>query len=333
MNIREQTENLELSTLSKFAAFSKYTRGRKNPEEPCEIRTEYQRDRDRIVHSKAFRRLKHKTQVFISPKGDHYRTRLTHTLEVSQISRTVARALKLNEDLTEAIALAHDLGHTPFGHAGESALNSIHKGGFKHYIHGVRVLSRIEKEGKGLNLTEEVLNGVLCHTKGEEAFTVEGKIIRTCDKIAYINHDIEDSIRAGILSIEKIPSKFLEAFGHRYSERINTMVMSLVKNSFDDKITMSEEMISLFEEFHSFMYANVYLNKQSVSEDHKVPFIIEALYKHFIENVKEIPEFLQTIAEEEGAERAVCDYIAGMSDQFASEMFKKIFIPKTITIF
>ena len=333
MNIREQTENLELSTLSKFAAFSKYTRGRKNPEEPCEIRTEYQRDRDRIVHSKAFRRLKHKTQVFISPKGDHYRTRLTHTLEVSQISRTVARALKLNEDLTEAIALAHDLGHTPFGHAGESALNSIHKGGFKHYIHGVRVLSRIEKEGKGLNLTEEVLNGVLCHTKGEEAFTVEGKIIRICDKIAYINHDIEDSIRAGILSIEKIPSKFLEAFGHRYSERINTMVMSLVKNSFDDKITMSEEILSLFEEFHSFMYANVYLNKQSVSEDHKVPFIIEALYKHFIENVKEIPEFLQTIAEEEGAERAVCDYIAGMSDQFASEMFKKIFIPKTITIF
>ena len=333
MNIREQTENLELSTLSKFAAFSKYTRGRKNPEEPCEIRTEYQRDRDRIVHSKAFRRLKHKTQVFISPKGDHYLTRLTHTLEVSQISRTVARALKLNEDLTEAIALAHDLGHTPFGHAGESALNDIHKGGFKHYIHGVRVLSRIEKEGKGLNLTEEVLNGVLCHTKGEEAFTVEGKIIRTCDKIAYINHDIEDSIRAGILSIEKIPSKFLEAFGHRYSERINTMVMSLVKNSFDDKITMSEEMLSLFEEFHSFMYANVYLNKQSVSEDHKVPFIIGALYKHFIENVKEIPEFLQTIAEEEGAERAVCDYIAGMSDQFASEMFKKIFIPKTITIF
>ena len=333
MNIREQTENLELSTLSKFAAFSKYTRGRKNPEEPCEIRTEYQRDRDRIVHSKAFRRLKHKTQVFISPKGDHYRTRLTHTLEVSQISRTVARALKLNEDLTEAIALAHDLGHTPFGHAGESALNSIHKGGFKHYIHGVRVLSRIEKEGKGLNLTEEVLNGVLCHTKGEEAFTVEGKIIRTCDKIAYINHDIEDSIRAGILSVERIPSRFLEAFGHRYSERINTMVMSLVKNSFDDKITMSEEMLSLFEEFHSFMYANVYLNKQSVSEDHKVPFIIEALYKHFIENVKEIPEFLQTIAEEEGAERAVCDYIAGMSDQFASEMFKKIFIPKTITIF
>ena len=173
----------------------------------------------------------------------------------------------------------------------------------------------------------------MCHTKGEEAFTVEGKIIRTCDKIAYINHDIEDSIRAGILSIEKIPSKFLEAFGHRYSERINTMVMSLVKNSFDDKITMSEEILSLFEEFHSFMYANVYLNKQSVSEDHKVPFIIEALYKHFIENVKEIPEFLQTIAEEEGAERAVCDYIAGMSDQFASEMFKKIFIPKTITIF
>lgn len=333
MNIREQTENLELSTLSKFAAFSKYTRGRKNPEEPCEIRTEYQRDRDRIVHSKAFRRLKHKTQVFISPKGDHYRTRLTHTLEVSQISRTVARALKLNEDLTEAIALAHDLGHTPFGHAGESALNSIHKGGFKHYIHGVRVLSRIEKEGKGLNLTEEVLNGVLCHTKGEEAFTVEGKIIKICDKIAYINHDIEDSIRAGILSVERIPSRFLEAFGHRYSERINTMVMSLVKNSFDDKITMSEEMLSLFEEFHSFMYANVYLNKQSVSEDHKVPFIIEALYKHFIENVKEIPEFLQTIAEEEGAERAVCDYIAGMSDQFASEMFKKIFIPKTITIF
>lgn len=333
MNIREQTENLELSTLSKFASFSKYTKGRKNFEEPCEIRTEYQRDRDRIVHSKAFRRLKHKTQVFISPKGDHYRTRLTHTLEVSQISRTVARALKLNEDLTEAIALAHDLGHTPFGHAGESALNDIHKGGFKHYIHGVRVLSKLEKDGKGLNLTEEVLNGVLCHTKGEESFTTEGKLIRVCDKIAYINHDIEDSIRAGILSIEKIPSKFSENFGSRYSQRINTMVMLLVKNSIGNNISMGEEMLNLFEEFHSFMYSNVYLNKQSVSEDHKVPFIIEALYEYFLKRPNEIPIFLQKIAEEEGVERAVCDYIAGMSDQFACEMFKKIFIPKTITIF
>ncbi len=333
MNIRQETEQQEIDTLSSWASLSKNSSGRKIPEEPCEIRTEYQRDRDRIIHSKSFRRLKHKTQVFISPKGDHYRTRLTHTLEVSQISRTVARALKLNEDLTEAIALGHDLGHTPFGHAGESALNNLSSSGFKHYKQGVRVLSKLEKEGKGLNLTNEVLNGVLCHTKGEQAFTAEGRIVRICDKVAYVNHDIEDAVRAGILTADKIPSEFINAFGDRYSQRINTMVMSLVKNSAEGNIKMSCDLENIFNEIHNFMYCEVYINKRSFSEDRKVPFIIESLYNHFKNNYRAMPHHLQAIADEEGIERAVCDYIAGMSDQFAISIFKEIFIPKSVKIF
>lgn len=333
MNIRQETEQQEIDTLSKYASFSRNSRGRKISEEPCEIRTEYQRDRDRIIHSKSFRRLKHKTQVFISPKGDHYRTRLTHTLEVSQISRTVARALKLNEDLTEAIALGHDLGHTPFGHAGERALNSLCQGGFRHYEQGVKVLSRLEKEGRGLNLTQEVLNGIMCHTKGEEAFTVEGRIVRICDKVAYVNHDIEDAIRAGILTVDKIPSEFINKFGDRYSQRINTMVMSLVKNSIDGNIKMSDDLKKIFSDIHSFMYSEIYVNEHSFSEERKVPFIIESLYHHFKNNYRKMPEYLQIIADEEGVDRATCDYIAGMSDQFAINIFKEIFIPKSVKVF
>lgn len=333
MNIREETEQQELATLSAWASFSKKSKGRKVFEEPCEIRTEYQRDRDRILHSKAFRRLKHKTQVFISPKGDHYITRLTHTLEVSQISRTVARALKLNEDLTEAISLGHDLGHTPFGHAGESALNNLCSQGFKHYEQSVRVLSKLEKEGKGLNLTQETLNGVLCHTKGDEAFTAEGRIVRICDKIAYVNHDIEDAFRAGILDIDKIPFEFINALGDRYSQRINTMVMSLVQNSTDGNIKMSDDLDKIFNEIHKFMYREVYSNKCSWPEEQKVPFIIESLYNHFRNNCRKMPNYLQTIADEEGIERAACDYIAGMSDQFATSIFKEIFIPKSVKVF
>lgn len=330
--MREDLEKRELNTLSPFASFSSKTLGREVFEEPCEMRTEYQRDRDRIIHCKSFRRLKHKTQVFISPRGDHYRTRLTHTLEVAQISRNVARALNLNEDLTEAIALGHDLGHTPFGHAGESALNDLCEGGFRHYTQSVRVLSRLEKDGCGLNLTKEVLNGILCHTKGEEAFTAEGRVVRICDKVAYINHDIEDAVRAKLLDVNDIPSDFVEAFGNRYSKRINTMVISIVQNSEGKNIKMSNELEKVFENIHKFMYSHVYLNKQSFSEDSKVPFIIESLYNHFMENSKEMPKYLLKIADEEGLNRAVCDYIAGMSDKFATSVFKDIFIPRSANL-
>ena len=333
MNIREQTEKFETEMLGEWATLSKNSRGRAVYEEPCEIRTEFQRDRDRIIHCKSFRRLKHKTQVFISPKGDHYRTRLTHTLEVSQISRTVARALRLNEDLTEAIALGHDLGHTPFGHAGESALNSLCSEGFKHYLQSVRLVSKLEKDGKGLNLTQEVINDILCHTKGEEAFTPEGRIVRLCDKVAYINHDIEDAIRAGVLSVSDIPKEFIENFGARFSLRINSMVKSIVENSKNGNISMSREMEEIFTKMHEFMYSSVYLNKQAFSEDHKVPFVISSLYGHFKENYKEMPKYLQEIAHEESLDRAVCDYIAGMTDQFATALFKSIFIPKSLTAF
>lgn len=333
MNIREQTENFEALILCKDASFSKDTRGRVVPESLCDIRTEYQRDRDRIIHSKAFRRLKHKTQVFISPKGDHYRTRLTHTLEVSQISRTVARALRLNEDLTEAIALGHDLGHTPFGHAGESALNELSPHGFRHYEQSVRVLSRLEKSGCGLNLTHEVLNGILCHTKGNEAITAEGRIVRLCDKVAYVNHDIQDALRAEILDEKDIPEDFIRIIGDRFSKRVDTVVRSIVQNSVGGEIKMGEEVGRAFENIHDFMYANIYLNKQSFSEEEKVPYIISALYDYFKKNVHKMPEYLQSIVNEEDPDRAVCDYIAGMTDQFATRIFKEIFIPGSMRVF
>lgn len=326
--IRERTEKLESELLSEWASLSQNSRGRVKFEEPCKIRTAYQCDRDRIIHSKAFRRLKHKTQVFMYPEGDHYRTRLTHTLEVAQISRTIARALRLNEDLTEAIALGHDLGHTPFGHAGESILNGILKGGFKHYEQSVRIVEKLEKDGQGLNLTKEVKNGILCHTKGEEAFTLEGKLIRLCDKIAYINHDIDDAVRAGVIKIADIPRKFLEVIGSRCSERINTMVFSIVENSKDGKINMSEEVEKVFFEMHDFMYKRVYLCETAKSEEKKAVYIINWLYDYFKVNYKKLPIDIQKIIEEEGIERGVCDYIAGMTDEFAINLFKNLFIPK-----
>lgn len=333
MNIRQYTELHESEYLSKYASLSKNSVGRSVSEEPCEIRTAYQRDRDRIIHCKSFRRLKHKTQVFISPKGDHYRTRLTHTLEVSQISRTVARALRMNEDLTEAIALGHDLGHTPFGHAGEGALNNLYPGGFKHYEQSVRVLSVLEKSGKGLNLTAEVLDGILCHTRGKEAFTAEGRIVRLCDKVAYINHDIEDAVRAGIIKIDDLPKEFTDICGFEYSKRINSMVLSIVKNSFNGEIKMGPQIEKIFNNVHEFMYSTVYLNKRSFSDDAKVPFIIESLYNYFKNNINKIPEYLIKIAQKETPERAVCDYIAGMSDGFAADVFKDIFLPKSAQLF
>lgn len=329
-NIREETERIETDILCSKASLSKNSRGRKRKENPCSIRTVYQCDRDRIVHSKAFRRLKRKTQVFISPEGDHYRTRLTHTLEVSQIARTVARALRLNEDLTEAISLGHDLGHTPFGHAGEDALNEIYGGeGFRHFEQSVRVVELLENDGAGLNLTQEVRDGILHHTCGKEAFTPEGKIVRICDKIAYINHDIDDALRAGILKRSDIPLKSKDVLGNDCSERINTLVRHLIVEGLAGTPRMSGEVGDAFDVIHKFMYERVYLCDRAKLEEKKAPYIIKSLYEYFTKNHSKLPSDLQLIAKNEGLDRAVCDYIAGMTDDFAIRLFKDIFIPRS----
>lgn len=325
--IREITEENELKILSKDACFAVNSRGRDRAEPECDIRTCFQRDRDRIIHCQSFRRLKHKTQVFLAPSGDHYRTRLTHTLEVSQIARTIARALQLNEDLTEAIALGHDLGHTPFGHAGERALDSLSPNGFKHYEQSVRVVERLEKYGKGLNLTQEVKNGILCHTKGEDAFTLEGQIIRIADKIAYINHDIDDAIRAGVLAEEDIPLDLRMQLGMSKSERINNMVLNVINNSNDRKIIMSDDYWRLFNDLHDFMFVAVYKNPVCKSEETKAIAMIEKLYEYYSGKPEEMPEEYISIAEIESVDRAVCDYIAGMSDNYSVKIFNQLFVP------
>lgn len=326
--IRERTENTEDLVFSSLAAKSRNAT-RTKPEEKSDIRTEYQRDRDRIIHCRSFRRLKHKTQVFLSPEGDHYRTRLTHTLEVAQISRTVARALRLNEDLTEAIALGHDLGHTPFGHAGERALDAINanNGGFKHYEQSVRVCTVLEKRGKGLNLTSDTLDGILCHTSGKEAKTLEGRIVRICDKIAYINHDIDDAVRAGIIENTDIPQELRKYFGETKSNRINYMVKSVVENS-NDTIKMSEEDGKMFSKLHEFLFSAVYLNPKAKAEERKVNGFIQGIFSFIIENPHLLPEEYSAIAQNEGFARAVTDYIAGMTDTFAIQFYKDAFIPK-----
>lgn len=325
-SIRQNAEDNEYKILSSKACFAKESRGRAKPEDECDVRTCFQRDRDRIIHSQSFRRLKHKTQVFLAPSGDHYRTRLTHTLEVSQIARTIARALNLNEDLTEAIALGHDLGHTPFGHAGERALDALSPHGFKHYEQSVRVVEMLEKDGEGLNLTDEVKNGILCHTKGEDAYTLEGQIIRIADKIAYINHDIDDAIRAGVMQEEDIPLELRMALGMSKSERINNMVFNVINNS-DDKISMDENYWQLFNELHDFMFYAVYKNPVCKSEESKAVDMIQKLYYHYINNPEQLPTFYQSISENEDIERAVCDYIAGMSDNYSVKVFNKLFVP------
>ena len=325
--IRKTIEENEKKILSPRACLSSESRGRSRAEEECEIRTCFQRDRDRIIHSQSFRRLKHKTQVFLAPSGDHYRTRLTHTLEVAQIARTIARALNLNEDLTEAIALGHDLGHTPFGHAGERAINSLSSFDFKHYEQSVRVVERIEKNGEGLNLTEEVKNGILCHTKGEEAYTLEGQIVRIADRIAYINHDIDDAIRADVLTEEAIPLDLRISLGMSRGERINNMVINVVENS-EDKIRMDDEFYKLFMELHSFMFHAVYTNPICKSEEVKAVSMIEKLFDYYMNNPFELPGEYYNISETDGVERAVCDYIAGMSDTYCVRIFNQLFIPK-----
>ena len=311
--------------------FSSETAGRKLPETESDLRTCYQRDRDRIIHCKAFRRLKHKTQVFLSPESDHYRTRLTHTLEVAQIARTIARALRLNEDLTEAIALGHDLGHTPFGHAGERALQELTNTGFTHYEQSVRVCEKIEKNGKGLNLTAEVLDGILHHTRGEEAHTLEGRIVRTADRVAYINHDIDDAVRAGVIAESDIPRDIAAALGDTKSRRINTLVEAIVKNS-DDTIKMDAETEKYYDKLHEFLFESVYKNPVAKSEETKVSGIVEGLIKYFFKNPEKMPEEYLKIAAAEGKERAVIDYIAGMTDHYAVTVFSDIYIPKAWSI-
>lgn len=324
--LRILAEDNEKIILSEKACLSCNSRGRAVQEDECSIRTCFQRDRDRIIHSQSFRRLKHKTQVFLAPTGDHYRTRLTHTLEVSQIARTIARALQLNEDLTEAIALGHDLGHTPFGHAGERALNSLCENGFKHYEQSVRVVDRLEKCGKGLNLTDEVKNGILCHTKGEEAYTLEGQIIRIADKIAYINHDIDDAIRADIIAEEDIPLSLRIQLGMTKSQRINNMVLDVIENS-NESIRMSDDCYESFMDLHNFMFAAVYTNPVCKGEERKAVDMLHKIYSHYISNIEDLPEEYVRIANTDGEERAVCDYVAGMSDNYALKIFNKLFVP------
>ena len=331
MNAREISEQNERLILCNKAMFSSETAGRKQPETESDLRTCYQRDRDRIIHCKAFRRLKHKTQVFLSPESDHYRTRLTHTLEVAQIARTIARALRLNEDLTEAIALGHDLGHTPFGHAGERALQELTSTGFTHYEQSVRVCERLEKNGKGLNLTAEVLDGILRHTRGEEAHTLEGRIVRTADRVAYINHDIDDAVRAGVIAESDIPRDIAAALGDTKSRRINTLVESIVKNS-ADTIKMDPETEKYYNRLHEFLFESVYKNPVAKSEETKVSGIVEGLIKYFFKNPEKMPEEYLKIAAAEGKERAVTDYIAGMTDHYAVTVFSDIYIPKAWSI-
>lgn len=326
-NVRILTENNEKLILSDKACYVTDSKGRKVTEEKCPLRTDFQRDRDRIIHSRSFRRLKHKTQVFLSPELDHYRTRLTHTLEVAQIARTIARALRLNEDLTEAIALGHDLGHTPFGHAGERALDTL-CGHFTHYEQSARVCEKLEKSGKGLNLTYEVLDGILHHTKDEWANTLEGRIVRYADRIAYINHDIEDAVRAGIISHNDLPCEVTENLGDSKSKRITTLVSSLVENSKDD-IIMDSETEKYYNMLHTFLFDAVYKNPKAKSEETKVLGIVEGLYRYFTEHIEKLTEEYQLVLENEGKERAVADYIAGMTDHYAITAYSEIYIPKS----
>ena len=300
----------------------------------CKFRSVYMRDRDRIVHSKSFRRLMHKTQVFICPEGDHYRTRLTHTLEVSGIARTMARALDLNEDLTEACSLGHDLGHTPFGHAGETVLNQLHPGGFRHNLQSLRVVERLEKSGRGLDLSRETKDGILCHTGERRPATLEGALTRIADRIAYINHDIDDAVRAGILKQSDIPANISAVLGENHSDRINTMVTAVITSSKDSgHIIMEKHIAEATDELRAFMFERVYSDNIAKAEEQKARGLLESLYIYYIKNYNELPAEYLAVMEAEGTPRAVCDYIAGMSDRYAVNLYEGLFIPKTWQIY
>lgn len=329
MKIREEFELLEEKYLSSMATLSKNSSGRLRVEEKCDIRTDFQRDRDRIIHSKAFRRLKHKTQVFISPEGDHYRTRLTHTLEVSQIARTISKAIRLNDELTEAIALGHDLGHTPFGHSGEKLLDEITPCGFKHNEQSLRVVDILEK-GVGLNLTNEVRDGILCHSGELVAKTNEGRVVKLADKIAYINHDIDDSLRAGIISIDDLPRSCTKILGTAHSERINTMITSVIYHAIDyGEISLPGEVGEATWALRKFMFSNVYIGSDAKKEEEKAINCLRQLYYYFIEKPQNMPdEYIKRI-NTMGLERVVCDYIAGMTDTYAMSEYVNIFMPSS----
>jgi dGTPase len=330
-NFRGNREALERVMISQRGVLAENSRGRAVPEIESDVRTCFQRDIDRITHSKSFRRLMHKTQVFLQPEGDHYRTRLTHTLEVSRIARTIARALLLNEDLTEAIALGHDLGHTPFGHAGERALNDIllDDGGFVHADQSLRVVDRIEKDGNGLNLTYEVRNGINMHTSGRMPETLEGQIVRIADRAAYINHDVDDALRAGILQESDIPEEFKCALGDNYSARIDTMIKDIIEMSFSgERICMSPSISFVFDSFHSFMYENVYTNMRAKSEEKKVSGILTGVFEYYVKNPDKLPDDFRMIAGQDGLRRAVADYVSGMTDKYAMSQYSALFIPE-----
>lgn len=332
MTIREELELREQEILSPYAALSSKSKGRKREEEECDIRPVFQRDRDRILHSKAFRRLKQKTQVFLLPMGDHYRTRLTHTLEVSQNARTIAKALRLNEDLTEAIALGHDLGHTPFGHAGERALNAACSLGFKHNEQSVRVVEILEKQGEGLNLTWEVRDGILNHKTSGTPHTLEGKVVQLSDKIAYINHDMDDAIRGGILTEADIPEEFAAVLGRSSKERLNTMVHDVITSSRNQsEIQMTERVWKAMRGLRGFMYERVYKNSKAKREEKKAIHMLTNLYEYYMEHPECMPEQYVKMCEktEISREQEVCDYIAGMTDSYAVKKYEKYFIPES----
>ena len=331
MSIREDIERMECENLSPYATLSIHSRGRDYPEEQCDIRPVFQRDRDRILHCKAFRRLKNKTQVFLTPKGDHYRTRLSHTLEVSQNARTIAKALRLNEDLVEAIALGHDLGHTPFGHAGEFVLNGLCDESFHHNEQSVRIVEKLEKDGKGLNLTWEVIDGIRNHKSAGMPATLEGQIVRLSDKIAYVNHDIDDAVSAGIMNEEELPKELRKVLGNSKRERLNTLTHDVIVNSMDKpKICMSEEVREALLELRAYMFTHVYENPLAKGEEDKAIRMVEDLYSYYETHMEKMPEqYLKQLQKGEMPEIAVCDYIAGMTDNFAVKKFEEIFIPQS----
>ena len=335
MTIREEMECLERTYMSPYATLSENSRGRDREEPECDIRPVFQRDRDRILHCKSFRRLKHKTQVFLSPQGDHYRTRLTHALEVSQNARTIAKALRLNESLVEAIALGHDLGHTPFGHAGEGMLNELCNGGFKHNEQSVRIVEKLEKNGKGLNLTWEVRDGILNHQTSLMPSTLEGKIVRLSDKIAYINHDIDDAIRAHVLLEDDIPEEYRKILGFDTRERLNTLIHDIIDHSRNrNDIYMSPEVAGAMQGLRQFMFQNVYTNPIAKSEETKAKELLERLFVYYLKHSDVLPGYyLQMLEEGEENDRVVCDYIAGMTDQYAVAKYNEYFMPKSWQVY
>ncbi len=334
MTIRESLEQWERTYLSPYASHSADSKGRQKNEEQCDIRPVFQRDRDRIIHCKAFRRLKDKTQVFLSPEGDHYRTRLTHTLEVSQNARTIAKALKLNEELVEAIALGHDLGHTPFGHAGERALNRICPTGFEHSIQSVRTVERLEKNGQGLNLTYEVRDGILNHQTIGKPHTLEGKVVRFSDKIAYIHHDMDDAVRAGILRESDVPKQIRDVIGSSPGSRLDHFIHDIVTTSMGkNDIMMSEPMFRAMMDMREFMFENVYQNPVAKGEEAKAEMLMETLYQHFIRHIDDLPEeYLDLLSEGEAKEQVICDYVGAMTDRFAVATYEEIYIPKSWSV-